>query len=94
MTGDITKHQVGGNHYLKMKIQPWDIIDAIGLDFYEGTAVTYILRWKLKGGIEDLRKAIHTIERRIAIEGDVDETSTNQETGQHMVQVNQAAIRE
>jgi hypothetical protein len=27
--------QVGGNHYTKHVYQPWDIIDAYGLDFYE-----------------------------------------------------------
>ena len=28
--------QVGGDHYKATRIQPWDIIDDHGLDFYEG----------------------------------------------------------
>lgn len=59
------KKQVGGDHYAKHSIQPWDIIDAYGLDFYEGNAVKYLLRYKDKNGVEDLKKAIHYIEKII-----------------------------
>lgn len=45
--------------------QPFDVIDMFGLDFYEGNAVKYILRWRKKGGIDDLRKAQHYIEEII-----------------------------
>lgn len=46
-------------------LQPFDVIDAFGLDFYDGNAVKYLLRWRVKGGINDLRKAIHYIEEQI-----------------------------
>ena len=65
---ECSKKQIGGDHYLRMKLQPWDIIDAHGLDFYEGTALAYLLRWKDKGGIQDLEKCVHTLERLIARE--------------------------
>ena len=81
---DTIKKQIGGQHYMNMGIQPWEIIDANGLDFYEGTALSYLLRWKHKGGVQDLEKAIHTIERRIAIERD-DEKIGNKEAGCAMV---------
>jgi Protein of unknwon function (DUF3310) len=38
-------------------MQPFDVIDAFGLDFYEGNVIKYIVRWRKKGGIADLRKA-------------------------------------
>ncbi len=38
-------------------MQPFDVIDAFGLDFYEGNVIKYIVRWRQKNGIEDLRKA-------------------------------------
>jgi hypothetical protein len=38
-------------------MQPFDVIDAFGLDFYEGNVVKYLVRWRKKNGIEDLRKA-------------------------------------
>lgn len=60
--------QVGGDHYRRMAIQPWQIIEANGLDFWEGTALSYLLRWKDKGGTQDLEKAIHTLQERIEVE--------------------------
>ncbi len=38
-------------------MQPFDIIDAYDLDFYEGNALKYLIRWRRKNGIADLRKA-------------------------------------
>jgi hypothetical protein len=52
----ILDNQVGGDHYLKKKIQPIEYIMANKLDFCEGNIVKYITRWRDKGGIESLRK--------------------------------------
>lgn len=58
--------QVGGDHYKILgKYQPWEIIDVLGLDFFEGSVLKYLLRWRKKNGVEDLRKAIHTLQRMI-----------------------------
>lgn len=55
--------QVGGKHYHQGKgIQPWDIIEAWELDFWEGNVVKYILRWKHKDGVQDLEKARHYLD--------------------------------
>ena len=53
--------QVAGTHYQKA-IQPWDIISEWKLDFWEGNVVKYILRWKDKDGVQDLKKAKHYLE--------------------------------
>ncbi|MFF8406955.1 DUF3310 domain-containing protein [Streptomyces sp. NPDC015684] len=45
------------DHYRGAGMQPFDIINAFGLDFYEGNALKYLLRWRKKNGIEDLCKA-------------------------------------
>lgn len=63
----ILNRQIGGDHYLKMKIQPWEIIDAHGLNFYEGCVLKYLLRRK-DNRVEDLQKAIHCLEHLIEIE--------------------------
>lgn len=57
---DPDEYQVGGDHYQK-KIEPWDIIEAYGLDFWEGNVVKYILRWRQPGGdgSVDLEKCMH-----------------------------------
>lgn len=59
--------QVGGNHYRKYKIQPWDVIDEYGLDFYAGNALKYLLRDK-KDRLEDLKKARHYLDKLIEVE--------------------------
>jgi|TARA_R110000803_G_scaffold50182_1_gene104205 hypothetical protein len=51
-----TDHQVAGDHYKKLKIQPIEYILANDMGFCEGAIVKYISRWKNKGGVEDLRK--------------------------------------
>lgn len=60
--------QVDGDHYRTKAIQPWDYIEANGIPFLEGSAIKYLTRWRDKGGVADLRKAIHFIEKRIELE--------------------------
>lgn len=62
--------QHGGDHYKKFKIQPWDFIAINEIPYLEGDAIAYISRWREKGGVEDLRKAIHFLEKRIELEED------------------------
>lgn len=62
----IEEKQIGGNHYLN-KIQPWDIIDSWGLNFYEGNILKYLLRRK-NNRAEDLQKLIHYAEKLIELE--------------------------
>jgi hypothetical protein len=57
--------QYGGTHYKTLTIQPWDYILANGIGYCEGCAIKYLTRWKDKGGIEDLKKAQHYIQKLI-----------------------------
>jgi hypothetical protein len=57
-----SEKQVGGKHYLKYKIQPVEFIIKNNIGFVEGNIIKYILRFKEKGGAEDLQKAKHYIE--------------------------------
>jgi hypothetical protein len=54
--------QVGGDHYAKQPIQPWEYCMANKLDPVQATAIKYITRFRDKGGKEDLEKAIHSIQ--------------------------------
>jgi hypothetical protein len=56
-----SEKQVGGDHYGD-DLQPIDVIDAWGLDFYEGSALKYLARHRKKNGREDIEKAIHYLE--------------------------------
>lgn len=60
--------QVGGNHYLKLAIQPVEYAMANKLDTCQANIVKYVTRFREKNGIEDLRKAQHYIELLIAYE--------------------------
>lgn len=66
--------QVGGEHYRKFKIQPWDIWQEYGLNAFEGAVLKYLLRRK-GNRLEDLRKARHTLDRLIEIEEQRDGTT-------------------
>ena len=61
--------QVGGDHYKQYKIQPVEYIHANKIPFIEGNVIKYVTRWRSKGGIADLRKAIHKLELLIELEG-------------------------
>lgn len=60
--------QVGGSHYKQQQMQPWDYIAANNLGFFEGNIVKYVTRWRGKGGVEDLRKARHYLDKLIELE--------------------------
>lgn len=61
-------NQVGGSHYSKMAIQPMEFSMLNGLDPCQHTIIKYVSRFRDKNGIEDLKKAIHTIELLIELE--------------------------
>ena len=56
------KKQIGGNHYMNMKIQPSEFINKNKLQFAEGNAIKYICRHTNKGEVQDLEKAKHYID--------------------------------
>ena len=58
----VKSEQVGGDHYQKAALQPWDIFLAWGLDPWAANVVKYILRFPHKNGLEDLQKAKHYVE--------------------------------
>lgn len=60
--------QHGGDHYKSKAIQPWDYIYANNIGYMEGCAIKYLSRWREKGGVEDLKKARHFIDKLIELE--------------------------
>ena len=59
--------QIGGDHYKEKSIQPWDFIAANQLGYFEGHIVKYVSRWQDKGGINDLKKARHYLDKLIEL---------------------------
>lgn len=60
--------QVGGDHYKHMPIQPMEYSMKNNLNACQHTAIKYVTRYKVKGGKQDLLKAIHCIEMLIEME--------------------------
>ena len=73
MSAPIHLHQVGGDHYTRLAVQPWDAMrawlspEAYG-GFLRGNAIKYLARYDHKGGVEDLEKARHYLDALIAHE--------------------------
>lgn len=61
--------QISGSHYKKYPIQPYHYCFVNKLNNLQSEAISYITRYKDKGGKQDLEKAIHTIELLIEAEG-------------------------
>jgi len=69
------KRQVGGDHYVNHGIQPWDAMESWMskeefAGFLRGNAIKYIARCNDKGGIQDIQKAQHYIEKLLEVLGD------------------------
>lgn len=62
------KRQEGGNHYLGYRIDPLEFAMANDLNFCQGNVVKYVVRYKNKGGRDDLLKAKHYIELLLELE--------------------------
>lgn len=60
--------QVGGGHYKDMPIQPVEFIHKNGIGFCEGAVIKYVSRWRVKNGLEDLKKARHFLDLLIEME--------------------------
>ena len=54
--------QEGGSHYKHYAIQPVEFAMMNDLDLCQSNVVKYVVRFRDKGGIADLRKARHYLE--------------------------------
>jgi hypothetical protein len=61
--------QRGGDHYLKLPIQPFEFTLQNGWDGAAHSIVKYLSRYRGKGGRLDLQKALHIAEIRLHLLG-------------------------
>lgn len=59
--------QVGGDHYKKGGEEHWDRAWRLKYDPFQYIITKWIERWREKGGVDDLRKAQHAIEKYIEV---------------------------
>jgi len=60
--------QVGGEHYKKMGVQVWDVVDTWTYEqkvgYYRGNALKYIMRCGTKDEqVQEIKKAAHYLEK-------------------------------
>lgn len=60
--------QTGGEHYKKLAVQPAEFCHRNGIGKLEGDVIYYVTRWRDKNGVEDLKKARHTLDLLIEME--------------------------
>lgn len=69
--------QVGGDHYKNMGVQPWKAMESWMTPeefcgFLKGNSIKYLARCNSKGGVEDVKKARHYIDKLVEVMNDHD----------------------
>lgn len=62
------EEQVGGTHYKGKPIEHWDFVLMHNIPYLEAQVIKYMMRWRDKNGVEDLRKARHFVDKLIEYE--------------------------
>ncbi len=62
MEKNILDTQIGGSHYKGYKYEPVKFVMNMNFDFIQGSILKYLVRYRKKNGLEDLRKAKHFAE--------------------------------
>ena len=60
-------------HYSRLKIEPVQFMMENEIPYAEGNVIKYIMRWRYKGGLEDLHKAQEYI--NLLIENELENSS-------------------
>ena len=73
VSGD-TDNSIRPSHYRSQNpdvpaIQMWDYALSQNLGFFEGNIIKYVSRWRNKGGVQDLHKAMTYLQRLIDSQG-------------------------
>lgn len=66
-TSKANERQVAGNHYGLSSLQHWDLVAMFNWDYFQGQITKYLMRWRKKNGVQDLRKAAHFLEKYIEL---------------------------
>jgi hypothetical protein len=64
--------QIGGDHYKRMDIEPWDVVDTWPLEqrigYYRGGALKYLMRMGSKDeSAEEIAKGQHYMEKLLEL---------------------------
>ena len=65
--GSANLRQIGGQHY-KTQIEHWDYVLVNDIPYLEAQIIKYLTRWRKKGGMQDVLKAKHFLDKLIGYE--------------------------
>jgi hypothetical protein len=69
VSGDIRPSHYASSNPDVPPIQMWDYALSQNLGFFEGNIIKYVSRWRNKGGVQDLHKALTYLQRLIDSQG-------------------------
>ena len=91
---EVMKAQVGGNHYSKMGMQPFEFTMANQYDPLAHTILKYVARQEAKAGKVDLEKAQHCVRMRLELLGTDRPPCLNVVPIRRFIEVNRIGTRE
>lgn len=84
----IDQKQIGGSHYKKMPIQVMEFCQRNRLTWAQSSVIKYVARHEHKGGLEDIKKAIHCLKMLayydygVDLDAEIEEDNTEVSTEQ------------
>lgn len=74
---DANNKQIGGDHYIEMAVEPWDVVATWPIEqqigFYRGNALKYLMRMGAKDNVGiEVGKAMHYLEKLLEVLGEDD----------------------
>lgn len=72
MTEKANDRQVAGDHYKRMGVQPWDVVDTWSIEqrigAYRHGALKYLMRMGSKDEhVQEIEKAIHYLQKLVEV---------------------------
>lgn len=72
MTEKANDRQVAGDHYKRMGVQPWDVVDTWPIEqrigAYRAGALKYLMRMGTKDEhVQEIEKGIHYLEKLVEV---------------------------
>jgi len=66
------KTEIGGDHYINMAVQPWDVVDTWPIEqqigFHRGNAIKYLMRLGSKDDpLQEAKKAQHYLTKLVEL---------------------------
>jgi len=72
MTNKANDRQIGGDHYMTMGVEPWDVVDTWPIEqrigYYKGNAIKYLMRLGAKDEpLQEAEKGAHYIQKLVEV---------------------------